>query len=86
MIILVATVLSFFQTNVTIKDLDLSGNDLSNKGARYLAEALRENTTINDLVSIFSDWCEVLSLHRSFIFYDYKSPEGSTCCKERHTL
>ncbi|XP_052791650.1 leucine-rich repeat-containing protein 74B-like [Mya arenaria] len=36
-------------TNVTIKDLDLSGNDLSGKGALYLSEALRENTSIDEV-------------------------------------
>ncbi|XP_052251427.1 leucine-rich repeat-containing protein 74B-like [Dreissena polymorpha] len=35
--------------NVCIKELDLSGNDLSDKGAVYLAEALHENYTIDDL-------------------------------------
>ncbi|KAH3857871.1 hypothetical protein DPMN_100486 [Dreissena polymorpha] len=39
-----------FQNNVCIKELDLSGNDLSDKGAVYLAEALHENYTIDDLV------------------------------------
>jgi Ran GTPase-activating protein (RanGAP) involved in mRNA processing and transport len=40
------------QSNVTIKELDLSGNDLSDKGAKYVAEALRENNTVEDLVGI----------------------------------
>lgn len=42
--------LLFLQSNVTTKELDLSGNDLSGKGAVYLAEALRENDTMEDLV------------------------------------
>ena len=42
---------TFFQSNLNIKDLDLSGNDLSGKGATYLAEGLKENVSINDLVS-----------------------------------
>ena len=42
---------NFFQSNMNIKDLELSGNDLSGKGATYLAEGLKENVSINDLVS-----------------------------------
>ncbi|XP_052791651.1 leucine-rich repeat-containing protein 74B-like [Mya arenaria] len=39
------------KTNVTIKDLDLTGNDLSGKGALYLAKALEANSTVDDVLN-----------------------------------
>jgi len=36
--------------NATIRDLDLSGNDIGDKGCQYVAETLKENTILQDLV------------------------------------
>lgn len=41
----------YFQGNGSIETLDLSDNDMGPQGAEYLADTLRENTFIKNLVS-----------------------------------
>jgi Ran GTPase-activating protein (RanGAP) involved in mRNA processing and transport len=44
--------LYFQQVNGSVETLDLSDNDMGEKGAEYLADALRENTFVRSLVSV----------------------------------
>ena len=46
--------LNIFQNNSKITDIDLSENDLGNRGMHHIAEALKENVFITHAVSILS--------------------------------
>ena len=38
---------------MNVKKLDLEGNDIGSEGTLYIADMLRENLTITDLVSLY---------------------------------
>ena len=43
------------QNNTRIETIDLEGNDIGPRGAKYLTRALRENVFVTELVSVFPE-------------------------------
>ena len=62
-----------FQGNSCIQTLDLTDNNMGPKGAEYIADALKENTFITNLVSfhfyqLYRSKCVGPSVRRSVLF------------------